>query len=231
MYFQYGDKETEYLKKKDKVFGEVIEKIGHIEREVDSDLFSSVIHHIIGQQISTKAQATIWRRMKEQFGEVTAENILTADIPELQSFGMTFRKAEYIKDFAGKVQSGAFDLEGISRLPDNEAVKMLAALKVIGVWTAEMILLFCLQRPDIFSFDDLAIQRGLRMVYHHRKIDRKLFEKYRRRFSPYCSVASLYLWAVAGGAVPGMRDYAPKKGGNRGTDRTDKRSQKSGQKV
>ncbi len=74
-----------------------------------------------------------------------------------------------------------------------------------------MILLFGLQRPDIFSFDDLAVQRGLRMVYHHRRIDRRLFEKYRRRFSPYCSVASLYLWAVAGGAIPGMRDYAPKK--------------------
>ena len=88
MYFQYGDKETEYLKKKDKVLGEVIEKIGHIEREVDSDLFSSVIHHIIGQQISTKAQATIWRRMKEQFGEVTAESILAAEIPVLQSFRM-----------------------------------------------------------------------------------------------------------------------------------------------
>ena len=211
MYFQYGDKETEYLKKKDKALGEVIEKIGHIEREVDSDLFSSVIHHIIGQQISTKAQETIWRRMKEQFGEVTAESISAADIPELQSFGMTFRKAEYIKDFAEKVQSGAFDLEEISRLPDKEAIKMLTTLKGIGVWTGEMILLFCLQRPDIFSFDDLAIQRGLRMVYHHRKIDRKLFEKYRRRFSPYCSVASLYLWAAAGGTIPGMKDYAPKK--------------------
>ena len=211
LYFQYGDKETEYLKKKDKALGEVIEKIGHIEREVDSDLFSSVIHHIIGQQISTKAQETIWRRMKEQFGEVTAESISAADIPELQSFGMTFRKAEYIKDFAEKVQSGAFDLEEISRLPDKEAIKMLTTLKGIGVWTGEMILLFCLQRPDIFSFDDLAIQRGLRMVYHHRKIDRKLFEKYRRRFSPYCSVASLYLWAAAGGTIPGMKDYAPKK--------------------
>lgn len=228
LYFQYGDKETEYLKKKDQVLGEVIEKIGHIEREVDSDLFSSVIHHIIGQQISTKAQATVWRRMQERLGEVTAESILAAEIPELQSFGMTFRKAEYIKDFAEKVQSGAFDLEGISRLPDNEAIKALASLKGIGVWTAEMILLFCLQRPDVFSFDDLAIRRGLRMVYHHRNIDRKLFEKYRRRFSPYCSVASLYLWAAAGGAVPGLKDCASKKGVNRGTDRTNKRSHKSG---
>lgn len=63
---------------------------------------------------------------------------------------------------------------------------------------------------DIFSYDDLAIQRGLRMVYHHRKIDRGLFEKYRRRFRPYCSVASLYLWAVAGGALPELQDYRPK---------------------
>ena len=149
------------------MLGEIIERIGHIEREVDNDLFSSVIHHIIGQQISTKAQATIWRRMKEQFGEVTAENILAAEISKLQSLGMTFRKAEYIKDFAGKVQSGAFDLESVSRLPDSDAIKMLASIKGIGVWTAEMILLFCLQRPDVFSFDDLAIQRGLRMVYHH----------------------------------------------------------------
>ena len=99
-------------------------------------------------------------------------------------------------------------------MDDAEAIRALSSLRGIGVWTAEMILLFCLQRPDIFSYDDLAIQRGLRMVYHHRQVGRELFEKYRRRYSPYGSVASLYLWAVAGGAVPELRDYAPqgKKG-------------------
>lgn len=231
MYFCYGEREVEYLKAKDERLGEVIEKIGHVDREVDTDLFSSVVHHIIGQQISTKAQATIWQRMKNSFGDVNAAAIAEADISELQSFGMTFRKAEYIQDFAKKVQGKEFDLQRIAFMPDAEAIKELASLKGIGVWTAEMILLFCLQRPDIFSFDDLAIQRGLRMVYHHRKIDRKLFEKYRRRFSPYCSVASLYLWAVAGGAIPGMKDYAPKKGESRGTRRKDKGSQKQGQTV
>lgn len=148
---------------------------------------------------------------ERMFREINAANILSADVSRLHSFGMTFRKAEYIMDFAAKVQSGEFDLQDISELSDGEVIKELSALKGIGVWTAEMILLFCLERPNIFSFDDLAIQRGLRMVYHHRKIDRKLFEKYRRRFSPYCSVASLYFWAVAGGAVPGMKDYAPKR--------------------
>lgn len=211
MYFIYGDEEIEYLKSKDKILGGVIEKIGHIERVTDTDLFSSVVHHIIGQQISTKAQETIWQRLKDELGEVNAENIYKTDISRLQSLGMSFRKAEYIKDFADKVHSGSFNLQDISEMSDEEAIKALVSLKGIGVWTAEMILLFCLQRPDIFSFDDLAIQRGLRMVYHHRKIDRKLFEKYRRRFSPYCSVASLYLWAVSGGAIPEMKDYALKK--------------------
>ena len=177
---------------------------------MDPDLFSAVIHHIIGQQISMKAQATIWQRMQDALGAVSAETILAAGVPELQSLGMTFRKAEYITDFAEKVHTGAFDLDAVAHMGDADAIRALSSLKGIGVWTAEMILLFCLQRPDIFSYDDLAIQRGLRMVYHHRAIDRRLFEKYRRRYSPYGSVASLYLWAVSGGAIPELKDYKPK---------------------
>ena len=210
MYFDYGAREVDYLKARDRVLGEVIDQVGHVEREVDPDLFSAVVHHIVGQQISTKAQATIWARMRERLGEVNARTVAAAGTAALQSVGISLRKAEYIQDFAGKVNSGAFDLQRVAALPDSEAIEALVALKGVGVWTAEMILLFCLQRPDIFSFDDLAIQRGLRMVYRHRKIDRKLFEKYRKRFSPYGSVASLYLWAIAGGAIPGMRDWAPK---------------------
>ena len=211
MYFQYGETETSYLSAKDERMAAVIAQVGPVQREVDSDLFSAVVHHIIGQQISTKAQATIWKRMQDTLGVVNAAHVLAAGVPQLQAQGLTFRKAEYITDFARKIESGAFDLEGIWQKSDEEAIRELSALKGVGVWTAEMILLFCMQRPNVFSYDDLAIQRGLRMLYHHRKIDRKLFEKYRRRFSPYCSVASLYLWAVAGGAVPGMKDYAPQK--------------------
>ena len=208
MYFAYGEEETDYLKKKDKRMAEVIDRIGHVERKVDTDLFSAVVHHIVGQQISTKAQETIWQRMLSVLGEVNAETVLAAGVSKLQSLGMTFRKAEYITDFAEKIRSGAFNLESVKYMSDADAIRALSSLKGIGVWTAEMILLFCLQRPNVFSYDDLAIQRGLRMVYHHRKIDRKLFEKYHRRFTPYCSVASLYLWEVSGGAIPGMRDYA-----------------------
>ena len=211
MFFEYGEKEIEYLKKKDARLAEVIDKIGHIDRPVDTDLFSSVVHHIIGQQISTKAQKTIWQRMNDTLGKVTPETIDCSSVDELQSLGMTFKKAEYIKDFCVKIISGEFVLDDVEKMIDEDAIAALSGLKGIGVWTAEMILLFCLQRPNILSYDDLAIQRGMRMVYHHRTIERNLFEKYRRRLSPCCSVASLYFWAVAGGAIPEMKDYAPKK--------------------
>ena len=218
MYFEYGESEISYLRKKDKRLCEVIDRVGHIDRVVDMDLFSSVVHHIVGQQISTKAQATIWKRMQDALGEVNAETILAAGVPKLQSLGMSFRKAEYITDFAEKVHTGAFDLDAVEHMSDEDAIRELSSLKGIGVWTAEMILLFCMQRPDIFSYDDLAIKRGLQRIYHHKKIDRKLFERYRKRFSPYCSVASLYLWAVAGEQMPekekkssGKRKAAMKK--------------------
>lgn len=211
MNFGYSTEATNYLKQKDKKLGEVIEKIGMIERAADTDLFTSVVHHIVGQQISTKAQATIWQRINDGLGTLNADVILDAGIERLQAFGISFRKAAYITDFAEKVKTGAFDLEGIWDKSDEEAIASLVSLKGIGVWTAEMILLFCMERQNVFSFDDLAIRRGLRMVYHHREIDRERFERYRRRYSPYCSVASLYLWAVAGGAVPEMKDYAPKR--------------------
>lgn len=209
-YFPYGEKELAYLRKKDKKLSAVIDRVGHIERAVDDDLFSAVVHHIVGQQISTKAQATVWARVQNALGTVDAEHVLGYGEANLQSLGISFRKAEYITDFAEKVHTGAFDLDAVAHMDDADAIRALSSLKGIGVWTAEMILLFCLQRPDILSYDDLAIQRGLRMVYHHRAIDRRLFEKYRRRYSPYGSVASLYLWAVSGGAIPELKDYKPK---------------------
>ena len=209
MYFQYGKEEVEYLKGKCKKLAAVIDEIGTIKREIDKDLFSVVVFSIVGQQISSKAQETIWRRFKEGLGMVNAENILKAGGEKLRSFGISLKKAEYITDFAYKVKNGELDLNGILGKNDEDVIKELTSLKGIGVWTAEMLMLFCMERKNIFSFNDLAIQRGLRMVYHHRKITKPLFEKYRKKFSPYCSVACLYLWEVAGGRIEGMKDYAP----------------------
>ena len=116
----------------------------------------------------------------------------------------------YIKGAAKRVLAGELDLDAIAALPDDEVRRELSGLPGIGAWTAEMLMTFSLQRPDIMSFGDLAIQRGLRMLHHHRRITPELFAKYRRRYSPYGTVASLYLWEIAGGAVSGLRDWAPK---------------------
>ena len=211
-YFEYGEEEIAYLKAKDKKLAAAIDAVGHVYREMEGDdLFAGVVHHIVGQQISSAAQATIWGRVTDLLGTVTPESVHAASESELQSCGITFTKAGYIKGFADKVVSGEFDIDAVERMDDAEAIAALSALPGIGVWTAEMLLLFNLGRKDVLSYGDLAIHRGMRMVYHHRKVTRQMFERYRRRYSPCGSVASLYLWAISHMDVPGYdRDYAPK---------------------
>ena len=184
MYFQYGETEINYLKRKDKKLALAIEQIGHIERKLDANLFAAVVRHIVGQQISSKAQATVWARLEAKLTTVTPAAVHAASAQELHALGMSLRKAEYIKDFADKIVSGDFDLQAVEQMSDAEAITALSSLKGIGKWTAEMILLFCLQRPDILSYDDLAIQRGLRMLYHHRKITRELFNNIKNVTAP-----------------------------------------------
>ena len=211
MYFRYGEKEIMHLKNRDNVLGQAIDRIGPIHRPTEKDLFSSIIRQIIGQQISTRAQRTVWKRLCAKAGSVDAVTICSLELETLQALGMTFRKAGYIKDFAETVAAGDFALQPLHDLPDTEVIARLSSLRGVGHWTAEMVLIFCLQRPDIFSFGDLGIHRGMRMLYRHRNIDRKKFAKYARRYSPHGTVASLYLWAIAGGTIPEIRDPAPKK--------------------
>lgn len=209
--FRYGEKEIDYLRSRDPRMAEVIDKIGVVRRRVIPDVFAALVHSIVGQQISTKAHESIWRKVETTVGEVAPKNILAISLERLQSVGMSFRKVEYIRDAARRFESGEFEARSFQSMTDEQVIEKLTQLKGVGIWSAEMLMLFSMQRPDVLSFGDLAILRGLRMIYHHRRIDRRLFEKYRRRFSPCNSVASLYLWAVAGGAIEGMKDYAPKQ--------------------
>lgn len=210
-FFPYGEHEIAYLKSRDKRLGEIIDKVGMVKRRVIPDLFAALVHSIVGQQIATKVHETIWRKMTGALGEISPEKVLGLSPEELQAFGITFRKVDCIRSAARKIASGEFDIHSLRTMSDAEVCAKLSELDGIGVWTAEMLMLHSLQRPDVLSFGDLAVQRGLRMLYHHRKITRPLFEKYRRRYSPYGSVACIYLWAVSAGAVEGLKDYAPKE--------------------
>ncbi|WP_172135540.1 DNA-3-methyladenine glycosylase [Adlercreutzia sp. ZJ473] len=211
-FVRYDAAATAYLMSKDRKLALAIEAVGSIRRPADGDVFASVVKSIVGQQISTSALKTVLGRLAVKVGDpVTPEAVGALSVDALQSCGMTFRKAGYIKSFADAVRSGEFDLDALARMGDEEAVKALTSLRGVGRWTAEMVLIFSMNRMNVFAFDDVGIHRGIRMVYHHRDVSRELFEKYRRRFSPYCTVASLYFWQISHMDVPGYdRDYAPK---------------------
>jgi DNA-3-methyladenine glycosylase II len=210
-YFEYGETEINWLKSRDSVLGSAIDEIGHISRPVMPDLFEALANSIVAQQISTKALSTIWERIRGLIDPFTPDKVAAIPIEELQQCGISMRKAGYIKESAHAVASGELDLDALYKLPDEEVCARLKQIKGIGVWTAEMLMTFSMQRPDILSWDDLAIHRGLRMLYRHRKITPALFKKYKRRYSPYGTVASLYLWAIAGGACADMTDPAQRK--------------------
>ena len=207
MHFAYDERAVGYLARRDKRLGEVMERLGPLRREVMPDLFAALVHAIVGQQVS----------MCARLGEVTPSSVLAVAPEELRALGLSGRKVEYVREAAQAVTDGRLDVEALREMDDAAVCAALVGLRGVGVWTAEMLLLFSLQRQDVLSYDDLAIRRGLRMLYRHREIDRERFERYRRRFSPYGSVASLYLWAVAGGALPELWDPAEAvQGGKRG---------------
>ncbi|WP_281612928.1 DNA-3-methyladenine glycosylase [Flammeovirga sp. SubArs3] len=210
-FFEYDQEAIDHLKQKDKKLGEVIDQIGLIKRETYPDLFEAIIKSIVGQQISTKAQVTILRRLSDKIGTIEPKAIDALSTEELQSLGMSFRKVGYIKDFAEKVVNKEFDIDALHSMNDEEVSTTLSALNGIGPWTAEMMMIFSMQRPNILSYGDLAIHRGLRMIYRHRKIDKEKFQRFWKRYTPYASVASLYLWAVAGGHIEGITDPQTRK--------------------
>ncbi|HEK2896468.1 DNA-3-methyladenine glycosylase 2 family protein [Proteus sp. GOKU] len=198
MHFQYGETEINTLKKRDKRLAELIERMGEIKRPLTPDLFTALVKNIIEQQISVTAAVTVNQRLlKLCEGVYTPEHIAKLSEQEIQQCGMTMRKAGYIIGIADAVISEKLNLNQIPDMTDKEVIDTLIQLKGIGIWTAEMLLISSLNRPDILSWGDLAIQRGIMRLYRHKTLDKVRFELYRKRYSPYGSTASLYLWALS----------------------------------
>ena len=181
--FSYGLSELAHLKDRDPGLGAVIDRIGWIEREVTPDLFTALIHSLAAQQISNAAAATVRRRLSRLLGEFTPQRVAQTPLAELQACGLSSRKAAWIQGLGQHVVSGALDL---------------SAVPGVGVWTAEMLLIFALARPDVVSWGDRAIRRGLQRLYGLETLNRAQFAQYRERYRPYGTVASFYLWALAG---------------------------------
>lgn len=195
--FEYGQKEIDYLKLKDKKLSAAIDKIGMIKREITPDPFTALVSSVVSQQISNKAAETVWNRLLSLIGQITPEGIAQMDLSRIQGCGMSMRKAGYIKGIADSAISGSVDFNRLHTLTDQEIIEKLSSLHGVGVWTAEMLLIFSLSRPNVVSFRDLAICRGMMNLYGLKELPKEKFERYRKRYSPYGSVASLYLWALS----------------------------------
>lgn len=195
--FLYGQAEIEYLTRRDRKLGRAINHIGMIERQVTPDLFTALIKSVVAQQISSRAADTVWGRLCERLSDITPRNVADTDVSDIQKCGLSMRKAGYIKGIGEAAICGKLDLSELKKMPDDGIIEKLSSLPGIGVWTAQMLLIFSLCRPDVVSWGDLAIRRGMMKLYGLKEISKEQFDRFRKRYSPCGSVASLYLWALS----------------------------------
>jgi DNA-3-methyladenine glycosylase II len=169
-----------------------------LARERGGDAYGALVRSIVGQQLSTKAAATIYGRMLELFGghTPTPKQLLKVDPDKIRAAGLSRPKIAYLRDLATHVEEGTLELERLPDLPDEEVAAQLTAIKGLGQWTADMFLMFHLGRPDILPVGDQGIRRAVKVEYRLRKMpDAKRLEKIAKPWRPYRTLACLYLWS------------------------------------
>ena len=162
-----------------------------------TDAYGALLRAIVGQQLSTKAAATIYDRVLALFGDKTPApaELLEANESDLRGCGLSGRKAEYVKDLAQHVVSGELEVERFSELSDDEVIAEITAVRGLGVWTAHMFLIFHLERPDVLPVGDLGIRNAIRAEYRLDELPSPAeMERMAEPWRPHRSLASLYLW-------------------------------------
>ena len=186
-----------HLRGLDEIWAERIERIGPCRLSVRPDRFGTLVRAIIGQQISSKAAASIDKRLREMSGDPHApEALIALGIDGIRSAGLSGIKARYVLNLAEAVRSGAVPIDEFHDWEDEAIIASLTAIKGVGSWTAEMFLIFCLNRPDVLSVGDLGIRASLKR--HHGLAEMpspKLCRELTEALRPYRSVAMWYLWS------------------------------------
>ena len=159
------------------------------------DPFGTLARSIVGQQISVKAADSVWARLVTALPAVTPQGVLTLDAAALRACGLSVRKVEYLGDLARHFVDGQIHVSRWDAMSDDEIIAELTAVRGIGVWTAEMFLIFNQMRPDVFPLDDIGLQRAVALHYLNgqRPLRRQLAE-FGERWRPWRSVATWYLW-------------------------------------
>lgn len=159
------------------------------------DAFSVLCHAVVGQQISLKAAEAIWKRFQAALGEVEPAALLAANDETLRAAGLSGRKVEYLRDLAARWVDGRVDSAQWPAMDDEALIAELSAVRGIGRWTAEMFLLFHLQRTDVFPVDDLGLQKAAAQHYNGgERYTRKALQTLGQRWAPWRSLATWFLW-------------------------------------
>ena len=192
----YWNKAKINLSRKDKVMKKLIKNYKDGTLVTRNDIFFSLCKSIIGQQISVAVANSVFIKFKKSCnGKINAKNINKMSSQTLKRCGLSSQKEKGIKELAKKIINKKFDPKLINKMNDEEAIEYLSNLRQIGRWSAEMILLFTYNRPNIWPLQDIGLLRAISNNYKKKYFPPKTFlKKLYKRFSPYCSVATWYLW-------------------------------------
>ena len=190
---EYWDMAKKELSRKDDVLHEIISEFDDLELVSRGDLFYTLIRSVIGQQISVKAASTVWSRFCERIGDIEPKNILLADIEELRSCGLSQRKAEYVIGISESWSD--YDSIEWKEMSDEEIIQELIKLRGVGKWTAEMILIFTMLRPDVFPIGDIGMIRGIEKSYNSgERMSVEELYAISEKWKPWRTVACCFMW-------------------------------------
>ena len=192
----YWSKAKKYLMRKDKLMKKLIKKYSDNNLTTRKDVFFSLCKSIIGQQISVAAANSVFSKFKLACkGKINPENVNLLKTSNLKKCGLSRQKAKGIKELSKKFLNKSFNPKLINNMSDEQAIEYLSSLRQIGKWSAEMILLFTYNRPNIWPIQDIGLLRAISNNYKKKYFPPKNFvNKLNIKFSPYCSVATWYLW-------------------------------------
>ena len=193
---KYWARAKKILSKKDKVMKKLITDYKDGSLVTRNDVFFSLCKSIIGQQISVAAANSVFLRFKKKCkNKINARTVSKLSFSNLKSCGLSKQKAKGIKDLAKRTLNKTFKPSLIKKMTDEEAIEYLSNLRQIGRWSAEMILLFTFNRSNIWPLQDIGLLRAISNNYNKRYFPPKTFlNKLYKKFTPYCSVATWYLW-------------------------------------
>jgi DNA-3-methyladenine glycosylase II len=187
------------LMRRDPVLAETIRRIGAcgMASRLLTDHLTTLVRAIVGQQLSSKAAATIFGRLRALFpdGQITVEGLQALDDPALRGVGLSSQKLAYFRDLCARIADGRLQLDELDQLSDEHVIERLIAVKGFGRWTAEMFLMFRLQRPDVLPVGDLGICTAVQRIYRLRQRPKpERLKKIGEAWRPYRSIACWYLW-------------------------------------